>query len=117
MKHIHDEYTQDMFGRPLTGLELGHAMAKVAADHAGNEWKNLAYESFVEYAKHHRKFTTEQARGACLHVPPPPDKRAWGQVALRARKNDIIESAGWTRAESKSVHGMVVTLWRSKINH
>lgn len=91
MKHIHDEYTQDMFGRPLTGLELGHAMAKVAADHAGNEWKNLAYESFVEYAKHHREFTTEQARGACLHVPPPPDKRAWGFLIAGA----IIFPIAW----------------------
>ena len=117
MRHIHDEHTRDLFGRPVTGLELGHAMARVAADHAGEDWKRLAYESFVEYAKFHNEFTTEQVRGACLHVPAPPDKRAWGQISLMAKKNKIIESAGWTRAESKSVHGMVVTLWRSKINY
>ena len=115
MKHVYDNKTLDMFGNPLTGIQIGHAMAKVAADHAGEEWKQIAYAAFVEYAKFHNEFTTEQVRGACLHVPAPPDKRAWGQISLMAKKNKIIESAGWTRAESKSVHGMVVTLWRSKL--
>jgi hypothetical protein len=117
MRRVYDEHTQDLFNRPVTGLEIGHAMANVAANHAGEEWKQFAYDSFVEYAKIHGEFTTEQVRGACSHVSAPPDKRAWGQVALRAKKNGVIESAGWTRAESKSVHGMVITLWRSKINY
>ena len=117
MKRVYDEHTQDLFNRPITGLEIGHAMANVAANHAGEEWKQLAYDSFVEYAKTHGEFTTEQVRGACSSVPAPPDKRAWGQVALRAKKDGVIESAGWTRAESRSVHGMVITLWRLKINY
>ena len=119
MKSPKDEFTMDMFGgnrSSLSGLELGHAMAKVAANHAGDEWKAQAYESFVEYAKHNHEFTTEQVRSACLHLPPPPDKRSWGAIALKAVKNNVVESIGWTRAESKSVHGMIVTKWRSKIN-
>ena len=40
MKLPSDDLTIDMFGgRPFTGLEIGHAMAKVAADHAGESWK------------------------------------------------------------------------------
>ena len=118
MKSEQDEFTLDLFGaKPLTGLELGHAMAKVAADNAGEQWKKMAYESFVEYAKHHSQFTTEQVRSACLHVPPPPDKRAWGAIALKASKNHVVKSAGPVRAESKTVHGMYVTLWESQINH
>jgi hypothetical protein len=109
-----DMKTLDLFA-PLTGLEIGHAKAKIAADHAGEEWKKTAYNAFLAFAKLHDKFKTEDVRNAYPDIPPPPDKRAWGQIALQAKKDNKISSAGFTRAESKSVHGMVVTLWQSKI--
>jgi hypothetical protein len=34
-----------------------------------------------------------------------------------AKKNNIIEFEGITTATSRKVHGMRVTLWRSKINY
>ena len=119
MKTAQDELTMDLFGGhtpPLTGLQIGHAMAKVAADHAGEDWKELAYASFKEFARLNYEFTTEQVREASLHVPPPPDKRAWGFIAKKASKEKIVQALGPVRAESKTVHGMYVTLWRSNIN-
>jgi len=32
-----------------------------------------------------------------------------------AKKEGYVEPSGWVRAQSLTVHGMVVTLWESKI--
>ena len=97
------------------GLELGHAMASVAADHAGTEWKRIAYEAFVTYAKNHPYFVTEDVRATNSHLPAPPDKRAWGQIALTAKREGIVFGHSLVRAKSRTVHGMIVTMWKSKI--
>jgi hypothetical protein len=101
----------------LSGLALGHEAAERAADHAEREtptWKEQAFTDFVNYAKRHSHFTTEQVRAAS-ESPPPPDPRAWGHVALRAKKEKVVVSGEWVRATSKTVHGMVVTQWQSLI--
>lgn len=97
------------------GLELGHKMAEIAGLNAGEEWMLLALGAFREFAKSKYLFTTEQVRAAYPDLPSPPDKRAWGQVARMAKSEGFVTSSGWTRAESPTVHGMVVTLWQSKI--
>jgi hypothetical protein len=94
-----------------TGLELGHEAAEQAADHAGEEWKELAYAAFLAFAAKVGTFTTEDARESATDVPEPPDKRAWGQVALRAKRAGIIKSIGYANAKDRAVHGNVVTLW------
>lgn len=93
------------------GLALGHAMAELAANHAGEDWKDRAFAAFVAHAKDHQAFTTEDVREASPHVGEPPDLRAWGQVALRARREGIVRSLGWIKPKAKNVHGGVVTLW------
>jgi len=105
----HDLFT------PPTGLEIGHAKAHQAAEHAGTEWQQMAYRAFLAYARTHKHFTTEEVREANPDLPPPPDKRAWGHIALLAKRNQKVVGASFTRAKSKSVHGMVVTLWASQI--
>ena len=97
------------------GLALGHASAEIAAAHAGSEWVRIALEAFLNFAKTHRTFTTEQVRQAFPDLPLPPDKRAWGGVARLAKSEGIAEPIDWVRADSRTVHGMVVTLWRSKV--
>jgi hypothetical protein len=97
------------------GLAKGHAGAEIAAAHAGSEWTRMALEAFFEFAKEQQQFTTEQVREAFPHLPRPPDKRAWGQVARLAKSEGIVESIGWVRADSPTVHGMVVTQWKSKV--
>ena len=97
------------------GLRLGHAMAEVAANNAGETWKRLAYEAFVKYARGREFFLTEDVRAANPDLPTPPDMRAWGQVALSAKREGVVSGQSFTRAKSRSVHGMVVTMWRSNI--
>lgn len=97
------------------GLKLGHARAEDAANNAGDEWKAIALAAFKQYAKQHELFTTEQVRLTVENVPAPPDARAWGSIARTAQAEGFILGDGWVRAESKTVHGMVVTRWKSKI--
>jgi len=97
------------------GLALGHASAEIAAAHAGSEWVRIALEAFLSFAKEHQAFTTEQVRQAFPDLPLPPDKRAWGGITRLAKAEGIVEPMGWVRASSPTVHGMVVTLWKSKV--
>lgn len=97
------------------GLIIGHAMAEVAANNAGELWKEEAFYAFKQYAMQHSHFTTEEVRAANPDLPPPPDERAWGSIALRAKRDGVVVSAGWVRATSRTVHGMVITMWQSLI--
>jgi hypothetical protein len=97
------------------GLAIGHSMAEVAADNAGEAWKAEAYAAFRRHAIHNQFFMTEEVRRANEDMPHPPDTRAWGAVALQAKRDGVVVADGWTRANSRSVHGMVVTKWRSTI--
>lgn len=97
------------------GLALGHEAAEAAADNAGLEWREAALNAFKAYAKTHEFFTTEEVRMTYPDMPTPPDTRAWGAIPRQAKRENIIEGAGWVRADSPTVHGMVVTKWRSKI--
>jgi len=97
------------------GLGIGHVMAELAADNAGKTWKHMAYEAFVNHAKKHQFFLTEDVRKNNSNLPIPPDTRAWGHIARLAKKEKIVSGYSLTRAKNKSVHGMIVTMWRSNI--
>jgi hypothetical protein len=97
------------------GLALGHASAEIAASNAGSEWVRIALDAFLAYAKTHPTLTTEQVREAFPDLPLPHDKRAWGGVVRRAKSEGVVEFMDWVRADSHTVHGMVVTLWKSKV--
>jgi hypothetical protein len=99
----------------VSGLELGHQMAEVAADNAGEIWKRMAYEAFVNRAKKHEFFVTEDVRNNNPDLPLPPDKRAWGYIALMAKREGVVSSHSLIRAKSRTVHGMIVTMWQSNI--
>jgi hypothetical protein len=97
------------------GLALGHRAAEVAADNAGLAWRGTAFDAFVSYAKTHEFFTTEEVRLSHPDLPFPPDTRAWGAIPRQAIKENIIEGAGWVRANDRNVHGRLITKWHSKI--
>lgn len=100
----------DLFSH-ADGLALGHASAAVAADHAGADWIDRAYAAFVAYAKRGQPFTTEDVRNANPDLPAPPDPRAWGQVALRAKKRKLVAPGEMVRAKNRGVHGQMVRQW------
>lgn len=93
--------------------EIGLQRAKEAADHAGDEWKGAAYQAFVQYAREHKTFTTEEVRKANPDLPSPPDQRAWGHIAKSAERREIVEAVGFKRAQSSN--GRVSVLWGSML--
>ena len=100
----------------LTPLELGHAMADLAGDHADRaveNWKQQAFDLFVAYSRSHKQFTTENVRAFATGLAEPPELRAWGAVALRAKRAKIIRAVGAVSAKARNVHGNLVTLWET----
>lgn len=96
----------------MTGKEVGHAMAKQAADHAGAQWTAAAYEAFMRFARHHHEFTTEQVRLSAGHIEKPPTDKAWGQIAIKARRAGLVKAAGNVKVAGGR---MVATLWHSNV--
>ncbi len=117
----------DLFSAPppsydkpdLTPREVGHAAAKLAAERADREkaeWISKAYAAFVQYARqvYPATFITKDAREFAegqLGVPPPPERRSWGHIALRAKAAREIAAVG--SVEARHVHGSTVTEWRA----
>jgi hypothetical protein len=97
------------------GLELGHKMAEVAGSNAGEDWKDLAFQAFRQHAKANPTFTTEQVRIGSPDIPPPPDPRAWGAVAIKAQREGVVKCETWVRSNNRTCHGRLVTLWRSNL--
>lgn len=81
-----------------------------AADRRNSGWSDDAYAAFVAFAKidPSRRFTTEDARRAAKNVPDAPDCRAWGAVAVRAKREGIVISTGYALAQ----YGDPKTLWK-----
>lgn len=99
----------------MRGIEIGHAMAEVAATNAGEDWKGSAYDAFCRHALNHQFFTTEEVRAANPNLLAPRDDRAWGAIALQAKRDKVVTSHSWVRANNPAVHGTVVTQWASRI--
>lgn len=96
-------------------IRLGHAGADRAADAAGELWKAEALEAFIRYAKSHNKFTAEDVRLANPDLRCNADLRAWGHIAISAKRAGVVEHAGYARSISAKVHSSVTTLWGSLI--
>lgn len=79
-----------------------------AGDHADREhaeWRDRAATLIGEYAECHGRFLIEDvvpfARAQGL--PDPPDGRAWGAAAQRARRVGLIRSCGYAPARSSNL--------------
>lgn len=92
--------------------------ARQAADHADRvhpEWSALARQAIRDYAAKHEEFTTEDVITASPWVPNPPDKRAWGHIALAVKKEGVVEHAGHTYSKLRHAHCRPVTKWCSLV--
>ena len=76
-------------------------------------WKDEAFKAFCKHAKKNKVFTTEEVRAKNANLPKPSDPRAWGGIALRAKREGIVKHVGWISAIDPVVHGNVVSLWQS----
>ena len=101
-----------------TGRELGHEGAKIAADHADREndgdWQTRAAYLLGLYQKTGvREFKNEDFRAFALSrgLPEPPDRRAFGAVILRAKKNGLIRHLRYGRVDDPIGHAHPVSIW------
>lgn len=96
-------------------FNLATAGAQAAADRADRihgDWTDKAYAAFVAYAKTHPKFTTEDVIAASPEVPQAPEKRAWGAIALMAKRRGLIRKVGFDTAKSAHAHSRPVSVWQ-----
>ena len=102
-----------------TAWDLAVEGMEAAAAHAERDtegWNRMAYEAFVRYAHASKEpFMTEEVRwyAEALGVPEPPDNRAWGAVAMKARRAGLIVSLGYAPQQSVNAHKAPKTLWKS----
>ena len=94
----------------------GISRAIAHADAVHPDWGDRAFAELHRYiAPMHAgaRLTGEEIREfAELHgVPRPPDKRAWGNVMLRAARAGLIRKIGWTTASDPKTHCNPISLW------
>ena len=96
----------------------GMTAAAANAERDTEGWNQMAVESFVRYVmdvKH--PFMTEDVRcfAEALGMPEPPDKRAWGAIAMKAKRAGLIVSLGYAPQQSVNAHKAPKTLWKAVI--
>jgi hypothetical protein len=83
-----------------------------SANSVVKNWSDIAYGFLLGYADSHKEFMIEEVRNASVgFVPEPPSKRAWGGIAVRAAKNDIIKRRGFRNVKNAKAHCTPATLW------
>ena len=93
---------------------MNNAAAHAERDNEG--WNRMAFEAFVKYASATAEpFMTEEVRwyAEALGIPEPPDNRAWGSVAMRAKHAGLVYSVGYAPQKSVNTHRSPKTLWKS----
>lgn len=94
--------------------------ARPAAEHAEAVvpgWGDGALRLVAEYARKNRTFIIETVRLAAEAdgYPMPPHRRAWGGVAIAAKREGIVESIGYEMSTSPDANPTPVTKWRSLV--
>lgn len=89
-----------------------------AVDHANAvtpSWCDRAVEMFLAYCQEHKgkSFMTEDVRWYAenLGLPEPPDKRAWGGVAMIVKKRGLIRGNGYAPQKAVNAHCAPKTVW------
>lgn len=97
--------------------EMGMAAAVAHANRETEDWSTRAASLFTEYVALHpgETFMTEDVRqwAEAIGLPPPPDRRAWGAVAVAAKRNGLVRSLGYAPQKSANAHRAPKTLWVS----
>lgn len=103
-----------------TGKELkeeGMAASTSNADNKIARWSVLAYnilEVFVRTRKIRETFMAEDIRkyATDLGLKNPPSQRAWGSLIVKAKREKIIEFAGYNQVKNPKAHMANAGLWR-----
>lgn len=104
-----------------TGQKLRDAGIMQAITHAEeqhNGWCDMAYNFLYWWLgtiPPGTSFMLEEVRMKAEDinvVPPPPSKRAWGAIILKARKNNLVSRCGYGQVINPSAHRANATIWQ-----
>lgn len=87
------------------------AMARVE-EAAPLEWKDAAWSWLLDYLRTHREFFPDDVWAGGLE--PPPERRAFGPLVLRAARAGYIVKAGRLRPRVRG-HGTPAEVWTSQL--
>lgn len=96
--------------------ELGHFLARLCADKSGDNFKEVALQFFINYARENATFTTACVRRAYYDSvigPVAHDDRSWGHITNQAKRAKIIEATGQYSLDGN--HGRPNMVWRSLV--
>lgn len=107
----HEQETMELF----TGRQERDYGIKKAEDHADEDspgWTEKALDFLRAFPGD--EFQIEDVRTwAERHgLPSPPHKRAWGSVALAARRKGLIEHVGYEQVKNPKAHCAPCSVWR-----
>lgn len=86
--------------------DLGIKRAVEKANREINDWSEIAFKFFCEFAKNSKEpFMTNDVVLASENViPQPENKKAWGHIAVKAIKNGIVKSIGYSKGKNPKHH-------------
>jgi hypothetical protein len=94
--------------------DAGIETAGAHADAVSENWRERAYLLFKVFAARNAEFMTEDVRAwAKPLIEDPPDMRAWGGVAVRARKAGLIVRHGYAAQKDPKSHRAPGNVWRT----
>lgn len=107
------------FAQP-TAAELATDGMQRAVDHADEVeqgWSDMAYAMLEQYAFCHFELMIEEARAWAEEngLSAPPTARAWGSIALRASREELLVKTGYRKTKNPLAHSALATVWRSQI--
>ena len=97
------------------GADSGALLAASKADRVIEGWSSAALDLFTMYANMNPEgFMTEDVRAWAekLGFESPPDNRAWGYVAQRARREGVVKPVGYGQQRSANCHRSPKTIWK-----
>lgn len=94
----------------------GINQAKTHADEVNPGWSEQAFEMFREWLRGWQpgyKFTIEEFRqiAQIRGLPDPPHARAFGSLAVRAKKAGLINSNGTVKVRNPKAHMANAAQW------
>lgn len=102
----------------FAAIERGHAAAKLAADHAGDEWQEQAFSHLKRYAYEHDEMQALHIRlyAENCGLAKAPDSRAWGHILRRAAKLKILKATDrYVATDHMGSHGRPQRVWKSLV--
>lgn len=100
--------------------ERGAERAKNHADSIRKAWSASAFACLTTIGQRDGVFMTEDVRIEAerdFGLPPPPDRRAWGAVILKASRAGLIRHLHYAPAKTPNSHGGPKSVWGWVLTH